>query len=78
MATALVSGASRGIGVACARALSAGRTGVTLNAVCPSRVDTPLTERAVQEVAAAVMLCVDNAAINGQGRLTVDGGAVQS
>jgi NAD(P)-dependent dehydrogenase (short-subunit alcohol dehydrogenase family) len=31
----------------------------------------------VEEVAAAVMLCVDNAAINGQG-INVDGGAVQS
>ena len=31
----------------------------------------------VEEVAAAVMLCVDNAAVNGQG-INVDGGAVQS
>ena len=31
----------------------------------------------VDEVAAAVMLCVDNGAVNGQG-LNVDGGAVQS
>jgi NAD(P)-dependent dehydrogenase (short-subunit alcohol dehydrogenase family) len=31
----------------------------------------------VDEVASAVMLCVDNAAINGQG-LNIDGGSVQS
>jgi len=31
----------------------------------------------VEEVAATVMLCVDNAAINGQG-INVDGGSVQS
>jgi NAD(P)-dependent dehydrogenase (short-subunit alcohol dehydrogenase family) len=31
----------------------------------------------VEEVATAVMLCVDNAAVNGQG-INVDGGAVQS
>jgi NAD(P)-dependent dehydrogenase (short-subunit alcohol dehydrogenase family) len=31
----------------------------------------------VDEVAAAVMLCVDNGAINGQG-INVDGGSVQS
>ena len=31
----------------------------------------------VDEVAATVMLCVDNAAINGQG-INVDGGSVQS
>jgi NAD(P)-dependent dehydrogenase (short-subunit alcohol dehydrogenase family) len=30
-----------------------------------------------EEVAAAVLLCVDNAAVNGQG-INVDGGAVQS
>lgn len=82
-------------------------TGVTLNAVCPGYVDTPMTDRSVgqiaartgksadqtrellarrqpigrlvtvDEVASAVMLCVDNGAINGQG-LNVDGGAVQS
>ena len=31
----------------------------------------------VEEVASAVMLCVDNAAVNGLG-LNVDGGGVQS
>jgi NAD(P)-dependent dehydrogenase (short-subunit alcohol dehydrogenase family) len=82
-------------------------TGVTVNAVCPAYVDTPMTDRTVasisattgrtleqarealerrqpirrlvtvDEVADAVMLCVANAAITGQG-INVDGGAVQS
>jgi NAD(P)-dependent dehydrogenase (short-subunit alcohol dehydrogenase family) len=95
------------IGLVRTAAAEVARTGVTVNAVCPGYVDTPMTDEAVagissgtgrsedeartilanmqpigrlvtvDEVAAAVMLCVDNGAINGQG-LNVDGGAVQS
>ena len=81
--------------------------GVTVNAVCPGYVNTPMTDATVEaiaartgrtseetrtllahrqpnhrlvdpgEVASAVLLCVDNGAVNGQG-INVDGGAVQS
>ena len=81
--------------------------GVTVNAVCPGYVNTPMTDATVasisertgksldearsllahrqpnhrlvdsHEVAQAVMLCVENGAVNGQG-INVDGGAQQS
>lgn len=82
-------------------------TGVTVNAICPGFVDTPMTETSAAwirdktgrtidqarellagmqpigrlvdpaEVADAVLMCLQNAAINGQG-ITIDGGSVQS
>jgi NAD(P)-dependent dehydrogenase (short-subunit alcohol dehydrogenase family) len=81
--------------------------GVTVNAVCPAYVDTPMTDGSVDaivastgrtaeearailvgkqpigrlitvdEVAEAVMFCIANGAMTGQG-INVDGGAVQS
>jgi 3-hydroxybutyrate dehydrogenase len=95
------------LGLVRSGAAEVARSGVTLNAVCPGYVDTPMTDDSVsqiasrtgksdaeareilarrqpigrlvtpEEVALAVMLCVDNGAINGQG-INVDGGAVQS
>lgn len=82
-------------------------TGITVNAICPGYVDTPMTDVTIasivqrtgrsedearatlaskqpigrlispDEVAAAVMACVDNGALNGQA-IVVDGGAVQA
>ena len=95
------------LGLVRSAALEVARRGVTVNAVCPGYVDTPMTDASVEQIAArtgrsldearqllarqqpnrrlvdpaevagAVLLCVDNAAVNGQG-LNVDGGAVQS
>jgi NAD(P)-dependent dehydrogenase (short-subunit alcohol dehydrogenase family) len=95
------------LGLVRTAAMEVAKTGVTVNAVCPGYVDTPMTDESVasisagtgrseddarailaamqpigrlvtvDEVASAVMLCVDNAAVNGQG-INVDGGAVQS
>jgi NAD(P)-dependent dehydrogenase (short-subunit alcohol dehydrogenase family) len=95
------------LGLVRTAAMEVARTGVTVNAVCPGYVDTPMTDGSVsaiasgtgrspddarallenmqpigrlvtvEEVAAAVMMCVDTGAINGQG-INVDGGAVQS
>ena len=85
------------LGLVRSGAAEVARSGVTLNAVCPGYVDTPMTDDSVsqiasrtgksdaeareilahrqpigrlvtpEEVAPAVMLCVDNGAVNGQG-----------
>ena len=95
------------LGLVRSGAAEVAQAGVTMNAVCPGYVDTPMTDDSIsqiagrtgrseedtrallakqqpirrlvtpEEVASAVMLCVENGAINGQG-LNVDGGAVQS
>lgn len=95
------------LGLVRAAAAEYARTGVTVNAVCPGYVDTPMTEETARriaertgkspeearallarrqpigrlvhpdEVARAVLACVANGAVNGQG-INVDGGAVQS
>ena len=95
------------LGLVRTAAAEVARTGVTVNAICPGYVDTPMTDQSVahiaagtgrseddareilarmqpigrlvtvEEVASAVLLCVDNAALTGQG-INVDGGAVQS
>jgi NAD(P)-dependent dehydrogenase (short-subunit alcohol dehydrogenase family) len=95
------------LGLVRATATEVVRSGVTVNAVCPGFVDSPMTDDSVanivaktgrtpeqaraglesrqpinrlitvDEVASAVLFCVDNGAITGQG-INVDGGAVQS
>jgi NAD(P)-dependent dehydrogenase (short-subunit alcohol dehydrogenase family) len=95
------------LGLVRSAAAETARSGVTVNAVCPGYVDTPMTDQTVHgivdktgrtpeqaraaldakqpinrlitpdEVADAVLLCVRNGGITGQG-INVDGGAVQS
>jgi NAD(P)-dependent dehydrogenase (short-subunit alcohol dehydrogenase family) len=95
------------LGLVRAAAAEVVRTGVTVNAVCPGFVDSPMTDASVakiaettgrtpaevrallearqpinrlitpEEVAAAVLFCVNSPGVTGQG-INVDGGAVQS
>lgn len=95
------------LGLVRSAAAEVARAGVTVNAVCPGYVDTPMTDTTVQgivdqtgrtpeqaraaleakqpinrlitvdEVVEAVLACVRNGAITGQG-LNVDGGGLQS
>ncbi len=95
------------LGLVRSAAAEAARSGVTVNAVCPGYVDTPMTATTVQgivdktgrtpeqaraaleakqpinrlitvdEVVQAVLTCVHNGAITGQG-INVDGGGLQS
>jgi NAD(P)-dependent dehydrogenase (short-subunit alcohol dehydrogenase family) len=95
------------LGLVRSAAAEVARKGVTVNAVCPGYVDTPMTDASVativgrtgwpadearrflankqptgrlvspEEVADAVLFCINTPSVNGQG-INVDGGAAQS
>jgi NAD(P)-dependent dehydrogenase (short-subunit alcohol dehydrogenase family) len=49
------------LGLVRAAAAEAARTGVTVNAVCPSYVDTPMTDRSVENIVATTGRSADEA-----------------
>ena len=74
MAAPYVASKHGAVGLARSLALEFARTGLTVNAICPSFVDTPMVEDSAQRIAAVTAKSVDEARAllaktNGNGRL---------